>query len=113
MDTAKEGVNRPFPQRSWKRSSPGCPRFNIELDNDGGAGLPSQEGNEALVWEDANPVMTRGDKLFNRQAIRDFNPPVPVASGTEKVSGGRKHCEKERGLGGGPLHKGVPRRKRE
>ena len=74
--------------------------MNIELDNDGGAGLPSQEGNEALVWEDANPVMTRGDKLFNRQAIRDFNPPVPVASGTEKVSGGRKHCEKERGLGG-------------
>ena len=109
LDTAKEEVNRPFPQEAeLETKSARLSQLNIELNNDGGAGLPSQEGNEAPEREDANPVMTQGDKPSIRQALKDYNPPAPVASGTEKASEGRKHCEKERGPDGGPLHKGVP-----
>ena len=85
LDTAKEEVNRPFPQETeLETKSARLSQLNIELDNDGGAGLPSQEGNEAPEREDANPIMTQSDKPSIRQAIRDFNPPAPVVSGTEK-----------------------------
>ena len=85
LDTAKEEVNRPFPQEAeLETKSARLSQLNIELDNDGGAGLPSQEGNEVPEREDANPVMTQGDKPSIRQALKDYNPPAPVASGTEK-----------------------------
>ena len=85
LNTAKEEVNRPFPQEAeLETKSARLSQLNIELDNDGGAGLPSQDGNEGPAREDSNPPTPQGDKPSIRQAIRDFNPPAPVAAGAER-----------------------------
>ena len=85
LNTAKEEVNRPFPQEAeLETKSARLSQLNIELDNDGGAGLPSQDGNEGPAREDSNTPTPQGDKPSIRQAIRDFNPPAPVAAGAER-----------------------------
>ena len=78
-------MNRPSPQEAeLETKSARLSQLNIELDNDGGAGLPSQDGNEEPARDDTNPPAPLGDKPSIRQAIRDFNPPAPVAPGVEK-----------------------------
>ena len=92
LDTAKEEVNRPFPyEAELETKSARLSQLNIELDNDGGAGLPSQDDNEKPAREDANPPMPQGDKPSIRQALKDFTPPAPVAPGMEK--GQRREAE--------------------
>ncbi len=92
LDTAKEEVNRPFPQEAeLETKSARLSQLNIELDNDGGAGLPSQDDNEKPAREDANPPMPQGDKPSIRQALKDFTPPAPVPPGMEK--GQRREAE--------------------
>ena len=85
LDTAKEEVNRPFPQEAeLETKSARLSQLNIELDNDGGAGLPSQDGDNPPARDDSGTPAPQGDKLSIRQAIRDFSPPAPVASGAER-----------------------------
>ena len=85
-------MNRPFPQEAeLETKSARLSQLNIELDNDGGAGLPSQDDNEKPAREDANPPMPQGDKPSIRQALKDFTPPAPVPPGMEK--GQRREAE--------------------
>ncbi len=85
LDTAKEEVNRPFPQEAeLETKSARLSQLNIELDNDGGAGLPSQDGDNPPARDDSGTPAPQGDKPSIRQAIRDFSPPAPVASGAER-----------------------------
>ena len=69
LDTAKEEVNRPFPQEA-------------ELETK--SARLSQLNIEEPARDDTNPPAPLGDKPSIRQAIRDFNPPAPVAPGVEK-----------------------------
>jgi len=85
LDTAKEEVNRPFPQEAeLETKSARLSQLNIELDNDGGAGLPSQDGDDPPARDDSSTPAPQGDKPSIRQAIRDFSPPAPVAAGAER-----------------------------
>ena len=72
-------MNRPFPQESeLETKSARLSQLNIELDNDGGAEVPSQDGNEGPAKEETTPPVPQGDKTSIRQATRKFNPLAPV-----------------------------------
>lgn len=91
---AKEESERPFPKEDeLAEKSARLTQLNRELekpktkvvekskDSEGEADL---EGGEVPAPGPPALTVLSGDKPSIRQAIRDFNPPAPVASGTEK-----------------------------
>ena len=85
LATAKEEVNRPFPQEEeLETKSARLSQLNIELDNDNHANALSQEDSEAPAPSDAEASAPMDDNPSIRQAIRSFNPPPPVPFGMEK-----------------------------
>ena len=85
LETARQEVEKPFPQEAeLETKSARLSQLNIELDNDGGAGLPSQDGNEAPARDGSNPPMPQGDKPSIIQSIRSYTAPAPASPSMEK-----------------------------
>ena len=90
----QEESERPFPKEDeLAEKSASLIQLNRELekprtkvaeqsnDSEGGVDL---EGGETPAPEPPTPTVLSDDKPSIRQAIRDFNPPAPGVSGTEK-----------------------------
>ena len=85
LETARQEVEKPFPQEAeLETKSARLSQLNIELDNDGGAGLPSRDGNEAPARDGSNPPMPQGDKPSIIQSIRSYTAPAPASPSMEK-----------------------------
>ena len=85
LATAKEEVNRPFPQEEeLETKSARLSQLNIELDNDNHADALSQDDNDVPVPGNSEVSANVGEKPSIRAAIRSYNPPASVPPGMEK-----------------------------
>lgn len=85
LATAKEEVDRPFPQEAeLETKSARLSQLNIELDSDNRGGAVSQDENNTPAPDNPDAPAPVEDKPSIKAAIRAYNPPTPVSPGAEK-----------------------------
>ena len=86
LENAREEAARPFPQEEeLAAKSARLAELNTELDLDGkGEDDKEQKDGEGPALVSPDVPAQKGEKPSIRQAIRDFDPPAPPSSDTER-----------------------------
>jgi len=85
LATAKEEVERPFPQEAeLETKSARLSQLNIELDGDNRGGAVSEDDHNVPASDHPDTPAPMDNKPSIKAAIRAYTPPAPASPGVEK-----------------------------